>query len=85
MIIVTSLPGTLVRAFVINSVTRPGSAAEALTIAHERSTKTFRIPNILRRMCRAVEIGQVKFDFVFMNSFLTWSLLSRLLRTRSGR
>ena len=71
MIIVTSLPGTLTRALVINSVTRPGSAADALAIAHESMRKALRIPDILRLMFGAIEIGQAKFDFMFMNSFST--------------
>jgi hypothetical protein len=85
VIIVTSLPGTLASTLVINSVTRPGSAAEALMTAHESSRKGLKIPNILRRRCRTIEIGQAKFDFMFMNSFLTWSLWSPLIRLRCGR
>jgi hypothetical protein len=54
---------------VINSVTRPGSAAEALAIAHQSSRKTLRIPNLQQRMFRAIEIGPAKSDFVFMNLF----------------
>jgi hypothetical protein len=38
-----NVSGILVRAFVINSVTRPDSAAEALAIAHENGSKTLRI------------------------------------------
>jgi hypothetical protein len=75
VIIVTALPGTLTRALVINSVTRPGSAAQALAIAHQSSRKTRRIPNLRRRMFRAIEIGfsEIRFwvhEFVFYLEFL---------------